>query len=215
MADSAKAKRPYNSTRRQAQARATRRQIIDAAYRLFTESGYDGATVEAIAARAGVATETVYATFGNKRTILARTIDIAVGGDDQPVDVLQRPDPQLVLQMTDPAQLLRAFATGITDTLERVAPLFAVMRAAAQTEAEIAELLNGLLAERFQNLGFFVKQLAAHSALAAGMDQTAATETVWALTSPELFSLFTVDRGWSKARYADWLGAALVRLLLP
>ena len=215
MTDSQKVKRPYNSARRQAQAAATRRQIIDAAYQLFVEVGYSGATVEAIAARAGVATETVYAVFGNKRTILARTIDIAVGGDDQPVGVLQRSEPQLVMQMTDPEQQLRAFAVGITDTLARVAPLFVVMRTAAKTEPEIADLLNNLLAERFQNLGFFVRQLAAHSILRPAVDQTSATETVWALTSPELFSLFSVDRGWDKARYADWLGDALVRLLLP
>src|SRR5512139_1844715 len=93
-----KTKRPYNSARRQAQARETRRQIIEAARLLFSEHGYTGATIEAIAEEAGVAPETIFATFGNKRTILAAVIDVAVGGDAQPVPLLQRPGPQAVLQ---------------------------------------------------------------------------------------------------------------------
>ena len=44
--------------------------------------GYAGATIEAIAQEAGVAPETIFAVFGNKRTILAKLIDVVVGGDD-------------------------------------------------------------------------------------------------------------------------------------
>ena len=77
-----KTKRRYNSKRRQAQARETRRQITEAARMLFTERGYSGATIEAIAQEAGVATETVYAVFGNKRAILVHLVNISVGGDE-------------------------------------------------------------------------------------------------------------------------------------
>ena len=45
-------KRKYDSTRRQAQADETRRQILTAAHKLFIERGYAGATIEAIAAEA-------------------------------------------------------------------------------------------------------------------------------------------------------------------
>ena len=40
-------KKPYNSALRAAQARATRRTIVDAAARLFTERGYGATTVDA------------------------------------------------------------------------------------------------------------------------------------------------------------------------
>ena len=46
-------KKPYNSALRAAQARATRRAIVDAAARLFTERGYTATTMEAIAEAAG------------------------------------------------------------------------------------------------------------------------------------------------------------------
>ena len=64
-------KRKYDSSRRQAQARETRRLITEAARNLFFDRGYSGATIDAIAQTAGVAAETVYAIFGSKRKILA------------------------------------------------------------------------------------------------------------------------------------------------
>jgi TetR/AcrR family transcriptional regulator of autoinduction and epiphytic fitness len=209
-----KPRRPYRSTRRQAQARQTRRQILAAARDLFIEKGYNGATLEAIARQAGVAQETIFAVFGNKRNLLSTLVDFAVGGDELPVALLERPGPQKVLRQGDPVQQLQMFARDIADILERVAPLFEVLRMAAKTEADIAELLQNLLAERMRNMEVFVGQLAAHSPLRQGLDATQAAEIVWGITSPEIYNLFTVDRGWPKEKYVDWLGDALVHLLL-
>jgi len=210
-----KSKRPYNSTRRQAQARETRQQVIEAARRLFAEYGYAGATIDAIAQEADVAPETIFATFGSKRAILAAVIDIAVGGDDQSVPLLQRPEPQAVLQQADPAQLLRLFAADISDILERVAPVFAIMRVAAKTEPEIAELLRNRLEQRLRNLTAVAQRLAAQKALREGLNAEQAAEIIWTITSPEVFSLLIVDRGWAKERYVHWLSDTLIRLLLP
>jgi hypothetical protein len=46
--------------------------IIDHAYRLFCDSGYPGTTMEAIAAKAGVATQTVYYSSGPKHCCCSR-----------------------------------------------------------------------------------------------------------------------------------------------
>jgi AcrR family transcriptional regulator len=210
-----KPRRPYRSTRRQAQARQTRRQILAAAGDLFVEKGYNGATIEAIAQKAGVAQETIFAVFGNKRNLLSTLVDVAVGGDELPITLLERPGPQKVLRESDPVQQLQMFAADIANILERVAPLFEVLRMAAKTEADIAELLQNLLAGRMRNMEVFVGQLAAHSPLRQGLDAAQAAESVWALTSPEVYNLFTIDRGWPKEKYVSWLGDALVRLLLP
>lgn len=215
MTQSEKPKREYNSMRRQAQARETRRQIIEAARELFAGHGYAGATIEAIAQRAGVAPETVFAIFGNKRTILSNLMDVSVGGDDQPVALLQRPGPQRVLRESDPKLQMQTFAQDISLILERVAPIFEIMRMAAKTEPDIAELLKKLLRERLRNLAEFVHSVTANSPLRNGLDEKQAAEIVWAIASPEVFSLLTVDRGWSRERYTQWLGEALIRLLLP
>ena len=215
MAQPAQPKRKYNSTRRQAQAGETRRQIIEAARRLFSERGYAGATIEAIAQEAGVAPETVFAVFGNKRTILASLVDVAVGGDDLPIPLLQRPGPQAVLHEQDAVRQINLFAQDISTILERVAPVFEIIRVAAKTEPDIAVLLNNILQKRLHNLTVFVSHLSAHTHLRAGISDEKAAETVWAITSPDLFNLLVVDRGWSLEQYRQWLGDTLVRLLLP
>ncbi|TLN19052.1 TetR/AcrR family transcriptional regulator [bacterium] len=203
-------KRRYNSPRRQAQAGQTRLHILQTARELFIQHGYAGATIEAIAQAAGVAPETIYATFGSKRALLAAQFRLAVGGDEQPVPLLQRPGPQAVLREPDPVLRLHLFAADIVHILERVAPLFAVTRAAARGEPEIDALLRGILADRLRTLSEFAASLP----LRPGLDLASAGETVWALSSPELYSLLTVDNGWPQERYVEWLGDSLARLLL-
>lgn len=204
------AKRRYNSARRQAQAGQTRLHILQTARGLFIQHGYAGATIEAIAQAAGVAPETIYAVFGSKRALLTALFSLAVGGDEQPIPLLQRPGPQAVLREPDPAVRLHLFAADIVHILERVAPLFAVARAAASSEPEIDALLRAILANRLHTLTEFTRSLPLHP----GLELASAGETVWALSSPELFSLFTADRGWTREQYAAWLGDSLVRLLL-
>jgi len=215
MPQTSKSKRRYNSARRQAQAKQTRRQIIEAAGKLFAVSGYAGATIDAIAQKAVVSSETVYAIFGNKRNILTSLIEISVGGDDRPIPLLQRAGPQAVLEESDPVRLLQLFAQDISGILERVAPLFEIIRMAAKTEPDIADLLKNLLDQRFQNLAAVTKHLESLGTLREGINALQATETIWVITSPEVFSLLITDRGWTKEHYVDWLGDTLIRLLLP
>src|SRR6516162_4037958 len=84
-------KKPYNSSLRAAQARATRRAIVDAAARLFTERGYGVTTVDAIAEAAGVSRKTVFTSVGGKTEALKLAMDWAIVGDDEPVPMLERP----------------------------------------------------------------------------------------------------------------------------
>jgi len=214
MSQGVRRKREYNSSRRTEQAQETKRRILDAARTLFCQLGYSGATIELIAQEAGVSPLTIYSSFGNKPSLLAALVGVLVGGNEEPVPLLERPGPQAVLKETDPVVKLHRFAEDISDILERVAPLFAVMRAAAKSEPEIAALLAERLEARFQNLKAFVQNLMAHTTLRAGLDEESATTTVWAITSPDMYLLLTNDRSWSKARFAVWLGHSLVRLLL-
>lgn len=207
--------RKYDSTRRQAQARETRMQIARTALAIFLERGYAGTTIEAIAEKAGVASETVYATFKSKRKILSFVFDISIGGDDQPVRLIDRPGPQAVLHETDQQRLLTAFAKDITEILNRAAPVFAVMRDAAKTEPEIASLVKRLLRERLENMTMVAERVAANGSLRAGVDKSLAAQMIWSMTSPELYLLFTRDLNWTNEQYRQWLTDTLNRLLLP
>jgi AcrR family transcriptional regulator len=207
--------RKYDSTRRQAQARETRMQIAKTARSLFLERGYAGTTIEAIADQAGVAPETIYATFKNKRQILSFVFDVSVGGDDQPVRVIERPEPQAVLHETDQSRQLTMFAKDITGILNRAAPMFEVLRIAAKTEPEIASLVKRLLRERLRNMTAVAEHVARNGPLRERLDKNLAAEMIWSLTSPELYLLFTRDRGWTDEQYIEWLTDTLIRLLLP
>jgi len=215
MSGSKKSPRRYDSSRRQQQARQTRRLVLEAARELFIDRGYAGATVEAIAQQAGVAAETVYAAFGSKRKVLARVIEFSVGGDDLDVPLMQRPGPSAVLQEVDPTRQIELFAADITAILQRVAPLFPILRTASKTEQEIDSLLQTLLEGRRRNLSIFIQHLESHGPMRAGLDPEQATDLAWALSSPDVFNLLTVDRGWSTGRFEAWLADSLIRLLLP
>jgi hypothetical protein len=89
------------------------------------------------------------------------------------------------------------------------------MRAAAKTEPDIAEMLKNVLEERWRTLDTMVQNLAAHVPLRTGLNSAQGTDMVWTLTSPEVFTLLTVDRSWPRARYVAWLSDALIRMLLP
>ena len=72
-----KTPRRYSSELRQAQATATRRQIVDAALNAFLEHGYTGATMQRIAASAGVVVETIYRTFDGKAGLFKAAVEAA------------------------------------------------------------------------------------------------------------------------------------------
>ena len=99
--------------------------------------------------------------------------------------------------------------------MERVAPLFEVIRIAAKTEPDIAHLLKNLLDQRLQNLTVVTKHMDSLGSLREGLDELQATESIWVITSPEVFSLLLTDRGWTKEHYVNWLSDTLIRKLLP
>lgn len=50
--------------------------------------------------------------------------------------------------------------------------------------------------------------------LRPGLTVDQAADTVWAMNSPELHVMLTVDRGWSPLRFERWLADIWCRLLL-
>ena len=102
---SVKSRRPYRSRLRADQAALTRLRILEASGDLFAERGYVATTVDAVAAHAGVATDTVYAIFGTKKALLSALIDLRVTGSSEGSDVLEGEGPVWLVEgeKTDPA----------------------------------------------------------------------------------------------------------------
>lgn len=207
--------RVITSSCRKEQALQTRRQIIEAARSLFIARGYSGAIIEAIAQQAGAAAETVYAAFGNKRAILSKLLDTSLVGDDLPISLLEWQGPKAVMAETDQHRQTELFVNDIYMIMSRVAPIFEIMRVAAETEPDIAGMFQSLLNERAQNMIVFVRALIKNGPLREGVTPEDASDTVWLLTSGEVFTLLNTTRGWSEEKYKRWLVDALTRILLP
>jgi AcrR family transcriptional regulator len=207
--------RRYDSARRKEQARQTRAAILDAAQALFAERGYASSTIEAIAAKAGVAVDTVYASFGAKRGVLSALLDLRVGGDDRPIEVLDRPGPQGVRREPSQRRQIAAFAADVTAIIDRVRPVDDIIRSAAEVDGEIAAMRSRVQESRFRNIREFVGWLGANGSLRGGISENDAAAIVWSLTSPEMHRLLRVDRAWTSRRYSEWLAETLTRTLLP
>jgi len=209
-----KTQRRYVSRVRQEQARRTHLRILDAAQRLFSEHGYAAATIERIAADAGVAVDTVYAVFRSKRAVLSGLMERQVGGDEQPIAMLDRPEPQSVRREPNQRRQLARFVAGVTDAIERSRPIDDIMRSAAAIDPEISTLRGNTQEERFRNMTTLVRWMTANGPLRRERSVEEAAAIVWTLTSPEVHRLLRVDRGWSKERFRDWLGDTLARTLI-
>jgi AcrR family transcriptional regulator len=209
-------KREYDSSRRQAQANETRRHILEAARKLFMERGYAGATAEAIAAEAGVAAQTIYAIFKNKKKMLVSLMNVSpITGVEDHTPMPERPSVQAVAQEHDQRRQLEMFAQVVGANLDQVAVVSEIMTDAAKTEPDFDRILQKLNKQRLEHMSLAVEQVAANGPFRENVDKAYATNTVWTLTSPEVFLLLTQGRGWSKEKYAHWLADMLTRSLLP
>ncbi|MEO7296134.1 MAG: helix-turn-helix domain-containing protein [Candidatus Limnocylindria bacterium] len=213
MTKAVKPRRAYDSPRRDKQARATRRAILDAARDLFTERGYVATTMQAIGARAGTSPATVYAVFTNKRSILSTLVDVAIGGDDAPVPILDRPWVQAMREEPDLRRRLATLATNGRLILERRAPIDEVVRAAAASNPEISALYQQGKEQRLAGQRQLLRIVAGSHPRRAGVDEAAGVDILYALGSPETYRLLTDDRGWSSVRFERWYADTLARLL--
>ena len=209
-------KREYDSSRRQAQASETRRHILEAARTLFMERGYAGATAEGIAAEAGVAAQTIYAIFKNKKRMLVSLMNVSpTTGVEDHSPMPERPSVQAVAQEHDRHRQLEMFAQVVAANLDQAAVVSEIMSDAAKTEPDFNRILQKLNKQRLEHMTLAVEQFAANGPFRERMDEVHARDTVWTLTSPEVFLLLTQGRGWSKEKYAEWLADMLTRALLP
>jgi AcrR family transcriptional regulator len=210
----ASVKRRYESPRRREQARATRRAVLDAARGLFVALGYAATSVAAIASRAGVSAETVYAAFKNKRSVLSELLDVSIVGDDASVPLLERAWVEEMRAEPDPERRLGILAKNGRLILARIAPIYDVLRSAADVDPEIATLLERYKAQRFEGQRILLGILIHGAKVRPGLTKSAAADILFTVGSPETYSSLVRDRGWSPAQFERWYKDSLARLLL-
>lgn len=204
-------KRNYDSTRRREQAQENRRRILHAAHQLFVTTGYGATTLADIARAAGVAAPTIYATFRNKPTVLRLAWDLAVGGDERDVHLLDRPELRAVLAEPDLRTRLAQFATVNTAIMRRTARLRLAIQGAAGGDPDAAELLAGIDRARLAAMGDHARAAGATGQLAVPEDTC--RDVLFATTDGSLWLNLVDRRGWTDDAYAAWLARLWTTML--
>src|SRR5580658_9481520 len=205
-------KRRYDaSTRRQAAAR-TRAAILEAARQLFTERGYAATPMTAIADRAGVALDTVYASAGRKPELARLLIETAISGTDQAIPAEQRDYVQQIRAGPDARTKIAIYAAAITAIAPRLTLVLGIIQQASPGEPELAALWAEIAERRAANMRLFVADLATVALLRLEPEQAA--DIVWATNAAELYQLLVDQRGWTPQRYERFLADTWHRLLL-
>ncbi|MGN9846318.1 TetR/AcrR family transcriptional regulator [Nonomuraea sp. H19] len=197
------------TSKRAQKAQETRRRILQAALELFLQAGYGATNLQDVADKAGVAVQTIYFVFGNKRALLKELVDVTIAGDDEPVATMDRPWYTAALAAGTAQDMLHAYVAGTTSVLERVAPIGRVLQAAAASDPEVAALWPYDVDPRYVVQQNAAKALAGKPGARADMSVEEMADLLYGLLSPELYLLFVRERGWSRERWERWAGETL------
>lgn len=199
-------RRRYDSPLRAKRAKETRTGLVEAASTLFTTRGWAKTGMRDIAQLAGVAVETLYSHFASKRTLLDAVVDRAVVGDAEPIPVAQRAE-FLAIGIGKRTGRIAAAASLLTGIHERTAPFARLLREAATTDAEIAEVLRATRERQRRDVEAGLRLIIGRTPTAHERDGA------WALLSPEVYLLLVDESGWSIDEYRSWVSEALTSVL--
>jgi AcrR family transcriptional regulator len=205
-------KRPYRSTRRREQATETRARIVGAARDLFVGSGYGRTTIAEVANAAGVAVETVYATYHNKPTLLRQVWYETFRGDDEDIRLLDRQEICAVLAEPELATRLRAHADVLTPVFRRITPLLRALQGAATSEPAAEGMLAEFDERRLDAAGHYARAAAATGQLAVSEQEC--RDLFAATMDGALWYRLVEQRGWSDERFAEMLSAMWIGALV-
>jgi AcrR family transcriptional regulator len=199
--------------RRAERSRRTREKIIQAARELFVVQGYGATSLQEVADRAGVAVQTVYFVFGNKRTLFKEVVDTSIAGDTEPVATMDREWFRAACAAPTAADQLRAHVHGTGEILGRVAPIMPLIAAAAATDPQIAAQWPDGADPRYTVHHAAAQALVGKPGAHPGVSVAMAADLLFGLLSPQLYLLFVQDRGWSPDKWKAWVYATLAAQL--
>ncbi|MGI8613888.1 MAG: TetR/AcrR family transcriptional regulator [Nocardioidaceae bacterium] len=193
-------------THRQRQAQETKDRVVAAARTLMGLSGWGATTIDAIAREAGVAPQTIYAAFGNKRALLEGMREVMLRDSKIP-ELMARAGAE-----PDGRRRLELWAELIRRQMETSYDVISIHRQAAASDPLVAADYRKVLDNRTRTFHRFVHDLRAD--LAHGVDERAATDILWCFSNEEIYRELVKERRWSADRYERWLAATLIAQLI-
>ncbi|MDQ3616576.1 MAG: TetR/AcrR family transcriptional regulator [Actinomycetota bacterium] len=148
-----------------------REQLIIISRSLFAERGFDGTSVEEIAARAEVSKPVVYEHFGGKESLYAVVVDREVR---RLLDMMQK-----ALTSGPPRMLLEQAACSLLDYIEqssdgfrilvRDSPVGSASGSFVSIIGDVASRVEHILVEEFENRGFDPEAAPMYAQMLVGM----------------------------------------------
>ncbi|NJQ08069.1 TetR/AcrR family transcriptional regulator [Streptomyces lonarensis] len=182
--------RVYRSKLREDNADRTRRQILDAARDLFVPRGYARVTVADIAAAAGVAVKTVYASVGTKPEILHRLIaaDVADSRAEESVAAARDAD--------DLPAALSAVAGAVRRNTERFTPSIDLLLSASAGDDRAREVWGYVLERYREALREVARHLVSARLTAPHLDTDAVADRLWLCFGLSSWRVLVGECGW-------------------
>ncbi len=189
---------PPTGGRRAQQAADTRRLILDAALKLFAERGYGATSIGDVAAEAGVAVPTVYASVGRK----TRLVELINDRIDEVADL--GPLATALRASTDAIEVVTLAVTITRRFSERAGDLIAAIRSAGSAGPELAAVHADGVARHRAGATAAATKLASLGALQPEADAAIAAALLDVLLAPESWESLTTHHAlsWDDAEVA-------------
>ena len=185
----------------------TRRRILEAARRLVAAVGYSTVTMDAIAKEAGVAYQTVYSVFGTKLRLAEAMIEAGWPHIDEALELVNE-----ARESADPTVWLRTAARITRRINEPCGDLARFMRESG--DPVLLARYRKVEDERFSQLHEVTNFLERSGRLRSTITSSEALAVLWAMTGADWYYQLVLQRRWKPERFEEWLGEALINLLL-
>ncbi|HEX2303073.1 MAG TPA: helix-turn-helix domain-containing protein [Gaiella sp.] len=199
------ARRPYTSERRSRGADSVER-VLEAAERLMREGAFHLATVDELAAAAGVSRATVFNRFGSKLGVVQALFTRAMEGPE--MDAIRA-----ALELDDPVAALEAAIEASCAIWESYAFIHEQLQAIVVLEPDASALVDQQREQQRAELQALTRRLSRARRLRPGLGEARAAATLHMLTSLETFLWLRRDHVLSLRQTHETI-AELARTLL-
>jgi AcrR family transcriptional regulator len=199
------ATRPYTAARRRTSPESAKR-VLEAAERLIRDDAFHTATMDELAAAAGVSRATVFNRFGSKLGVLQALFARAMEGPQ--MDAIRE-----ALEIEDPVAALEAAIAASCAIWDREGYIHEQLQAIVVLEPDASALIDEQKQEQRAGLQALAHRLSKAGRLRPGLGQVRAVATLHTLTSLETFLWLRREYGLSLRQTRDTI-IALARTVL-
>ena len=199
------ATRPYTAARRRRSPESANR-VLEAAERLIRDDAFHTATMDELAAAAGVSRATVFNRFGSKLGVLQALFERAMEGPQ--MDAIRE-----ALEIEDPVAALEGLIAASCAIWDREGYIHQQLQAIVVLEPDASALIDEQKHEQRADLQALARRLSKAGRLRPGLGQVRAVATLHTLTSLETFLWLRRDYGLSLRQTRDTI-TALARTVL-